>query len=363
MPDRLPTRPSQLEDRTFLLLIVVVTLAFGWIVQPMFGAILWALIAAVVFAPLHRAIRARMPGRSNLAAALALLTLVGTVIVPALILGALVVDQLGEVYARLQPDQIDAAAVFGRVQAALPDFLREMLARVGLDDLGAVRDRLTSGLMNSIQGIAKQMLSVGQGAFSFVVALGVMLYLSFFMLRDAEPLAARVRGAVPLSPELWDALVDKFLAVVRATVKGSLVVAVVQGAIGGTVFALLGIQAALLWGVLMAAFSLLPAIGTGIVWVPVAIWLLANGAIVKGLILAFCGLFVIGMVDNVLRPILVGRDTRMPDYVVLVTTLGGLEIMGFNGIVIGPVIAAMFIAAWDIFARTRRRAAELAQAE
>jgi predicted PurR-regulated permease PerM len=105
--------------------------------------------------------------------------------------------------------------------------------------------------------------------------------------------------------------------------------------------------------VMMGFFSLLPAVGTGLIWAPVAIYLLATGAIWKGLILIFCGMFVIGMVDNLLRPILVGRDTRIPDYVVLITTLGGLQLFGFNGIVIGPVIAALFIATWQIVIRTR----------
>jgi predicted PurR-regulated permease PerM len=131
------------------------------------------------------------------------------------------------------------------------------------------------------------------------------------------------------------------------------VVAVIQGAIGGIVFWILGIHSALLWGVLMAFLSLLPAIGTGIVWVPVAVYLLVTGAVWEGIILILCGLFIIGLVDNLLRPILVGRDARMPDYVVLISTLGGLEVLGFNGLVIGPVTAALFIAAWDIFARSR----------
>ena len=127
--------------------------------------------------------------------------------------------------------------------------------------------------------------------------------------------------------------------------------AIVQGAIGGVVFWALGIHAALLWGVLMGFLSLLPAVGTGLIWVPVAVYLLVTGAIWQGIVLVLCGLFVIGMVDNVLRPILVGRETRIPDYVVLITTLGGLEAMGFNGLVIGPVIAALFIAVWGMSPR------------
>lgn len=106
---------------------------------------------------------------------------------------------------------------------------------------------------------------------------------------------------------------------------------------------------ALLWGVAMGVFSLFPAIGTGLIWVPVTLYLLATGAIWQGIVLGACGFFVISSVDNVVRPILVGRDARMPDYVVLIATLGGFELMGFNGFVVGPVIAALFMAVWDIF--------------
>ena len=152
-------------------------------------------------------------------------------------------------------------------------------------------------------------------------------------------------------------LVDRFIVVVRATIKGSIVVAILQGLIGGVVLWALGIEAALLWGVLMGAASLLPAVGTGLVWVPMALYLFLSGSIWQGVVLVFCGLFVIGMVDNVVRPVLVGRETRIPDYVVLITTLGGLQLFGLHGIVIGPVIAAMFIAVWDIAATMRTQAA------
>jgi predicted PurR-regulated permease PerM len=148
-------------------------------------------------------------------------------------------------------------------------------------------------------------------------------------------------------------LFAKFAAVVRATVKGSFVVAAVQGALGGIAFWFLGIHGAMLWAVLMAILSLLPAVGAALVWLPVALYLLAVGQSWQGFALIAYGVIVIGLVDNVLRPVLVGKDTKMPDYVVLVSTLGGISIFGANGFVIGPVIAAMFMSAWDIFSIAR----------
>jgi len=144
--------------------------------------------------------------------------------------------------------------------------------------------------------------------------------------------------------------------VIRATVKGNILVAAAQGTLGGLAFWALGVHAPMLWGVVMAFLSLLPAVGAALIWVPVALYLLALGQVGKGLGLILFGVFVIGLIDNVLRPILVGKDTAMPDYVVLIATVGGLALFGLNGFVIGPVIVAMFLAAWQLLAAERRKA-------
>ena len=125
--------------------------------------------------------------------------------------------------------------------------------------------------------------------------------------------------------------------------------AATQGALGGLIFWFLGIQGALLWGVLMAFLSLLPAIGAALVWAPVAIYFLVTGAIWQGVVLTLFCVLVIGLVDNILRPQLVGKDTKMPDYIILISTLGGITVFGLNGFVIGPLCAALFIACWDLF--------------
>lgn len=140
---------------------------------------------------------------------------------------------------------------------------------------------------------------------------------------------------------------------VRATVKGNLLVALIQGALGGLAFWFLGVSGALLWAVLMAALSLLPAIGAALVWLPVALYFLVTGALSQGLALSAYGVLVIGLVDNLLRPVLVGKDTRIPDYVVRITTVGGMAFFGINGFVLGPLIAAMFMSAWQISGDTR----------
>jgi predicted PurR-regulated permease PerM len=173
-------------------------------------------------------------------------------------------------------------------------------------------------------------------------------------LRDGSALTKRIVDAIPLPPEQEPALFRKFTTAIRATIKGNILVAMAQGALGGLIFWLLGLPAPVLWGVVMGLLALLPAVGAALIWVPAAIYLLATGSVWQGVVLFIFGALVIGLIDNILRPLLVGKDTKMPDYVVLISTLGGLATFGLNGFIIGPVIAAMFIAAWDIFSESTR---------
>jgi predicted PurR-regulated permease PerM len=178
-----------------------------------------------------------------------------------------------------------------------------------------------------------------------------MLYVLYFFLRDGEQLLETLVHALPLGDDRERELFAKFAEVSRATVKGTLIIGLVQGALGGIIFALLGIEGAVFWGTVMAIMSLLPVVGASLVWAPAALIMLANGANTKAGILVVFGVLVIGLVDNLLRPILVGRDTRMPDYLVLLSTLGGLTVFGVSGFVIGPVIAALFLTVWVMFAK------------
>ncbi len=343
-----------IENKAFLVLIVVVSLAFGWILTSFYGAILWGVVIAILFAPVHRWLLRKMPTRPNLVAVLMVLVIVLIVIIPLTLIIASLTQQAASVIGMMQSGELDFGKSLQTIINALPTWASELLDRYGVSSLGGMQEKLLSGLAKGGQLIASQALNIGQSTFGFVIDLGIMLYLVFFFFRDGQTLARRIRAAIPLRPGLRDELLQKFTVVIRATVKGNLVVALTQGALGGLIFWILDINAALLWAVLMAFLSLLPAVGAGIVWLPVAVYLLATGSTWQGMVLIAYGFLVIGLVDNLLRPILVGKDTKMPDYVVLISTLGGIEVFGLNGFVIGPVIAAMFIAAWQIFSEQRR---------
>jgi predicted PurR-regulated permease PerM len=348
-----PPPARGVEDRAFLWLVVAVSLAFGWILWPFHGAVLWAIVFAILFMPLCRRLTRSMTDRRTLAAVVTVLIVVLLVILPLALITASLVREATGVYERMQSGGLSFGRFFQQVLEALPPWATSLLDRFGLTNFGDVLERFSSGLLQGSQFIAARAISIGQNTAEFLINLFLMLYLLFFLLRDGEALVRRIRDALPLREAQKRPLFTKFAIVIRATVKGNIVVAIVQGALGGLIFWVLGLHAPLLWGVLMAFLSLLPAVGAAVVWLPVAIYLLATGNLWDGLILIGFGAFVIGLVDNVLRPILVGGDTKMPDYVVLISTLGGIAVFGLNGFVIGPVIAAMFIACWDLFAAER----------
>jgi predicted PurR-regulated permease PerM len=343
--------PPDLHAKAFLLLLAGVSIAFLGVIFPVFGAVLWAVTFAILFAPLNRALRRRLRLGPAMAAVLTTTVVLVLVILPTVLLAGFMVQEASALLERLRSGEIDLALYYRRVLAVLPEWATRLLHGAGLDDLASVQARLKESAARGTQPIASRLWLISQGTLDFSVNFVVMLYLLFFLLRDGEALMRRIERAMPLDPPVQARLYRNFTVVVRSTVKGNVVVALVQGALGGVALVALGIPGALLWAVVMAVLSLLPAVGAALVWGPVALYLLATGDVAKGLGLAAFGIFVIGLVDNVLRPILVGKETRMPDYVVLVSTLGGMSLFGPNGFVIGPVIAALFIAAWDLASR------------
>lgn len=354
-PPRDPTDSPAWQGKALVGLVLAISILFAAVLWPLAGAVSWAVFIAVVFAPLQaRALRATR-GRRGWAAFGTLMVIVVSVLLPMALLAGSVTHEATAFYARFKSGDIQLADYFQRMVGVLPEWARGWLARVGIDDLGALQRKLAQALGRSSEALTTRAFLIGQSTLDFVLQFFVMLYLLFFLLRDGEQLASTVGRSLPLQPAYTRRLLDQFATVVRATVKGNVVMALVQGALGWLAFWYLGISAALLWGTVMALLSLLPAVGAALVWAPVAIYLAATGSLWSGLGLAAWGVLVIGLVDNVLRPILVGKETRLPDWLVLVATLGGLAVFGPSGFVIGPVVAALFISAWQLFTEERVR--------
>ena len=343
----------RLQRTVFLLLLAGVTIAFLWILTPFFGAVFWAMALALLFNSLFQWLRHRMGGRATLAALVTLLIVLVIVIMPLLLIASTLVADITVFMQKVRGGEIDFRGYYQQVVNAIPPWATEWLNRLGFGNLENIWDKVSAGLLQGGQLLGTRVLEIGQNTFQFLVNVVVTLYLLFFLLRDGVPLARTLRDSVPLAPQHTRYLLQKFTTVVRATVKGNVVVAVVQGFLGAIALWALGIGGAVFWGVVMAFRSLLPAVGAALVWGPVAIYLGATGQLWQAAALTAWGVLVIGLSDNVLRPLLVGKDTKLPDYVVLITTLGGMSLFGINGFVIGPTIAAMFMACWALFTRDR----------
>ena len=350
-----PLKTPEFEFRSLLFLVLVASALFALILWPFFGAVCWAVFIAIVFWPMHQRLLHGSHNRPNMAAAASVTVIVLIVILPMTMLIASITDEASVMVAKLRSGEINIGTYFQRILAALPEWARSLLQRFGMGDLQLLQQKVMTTLGSSGQALTSRVVGIGQVTLDFVVAFFVMLYVLYFLFRDGDKLSQSIARAIPLHPQHTRRLLTQFATVVRATVKGNIVVALVQGALGAIAFWFLGLPGAVLWGTVMAILSLLPAVGAVLVWGPVAAYFFFTGDVVKGIGLTVWGGLVIGLVDNVLRPILVGRDTRMPDYLVLVATLGGIVVFGLNGFVIGPVIAAVFLVSWEMLAAARQQ--------
>jgi predicted PurR-regulated permease PerM len=343
-----PILTSRTENTFFYLLLAVLTVAFVVVLSNFFQPIFWAAIMGIIFLPVQHRIEKRLPGRRSVSAFLTLLIILFTVLVPTLLVSGAVAEQGLQLYQGLEAGRVNPAALLGRLENALPPEFVSMLRGLGIEP-DTIQERISAAAVEASGFIAGIAVSVGQNVSRFALMFFIMLYLLFFALRDGEKLLDKVTWALPLGDQREMDLFAKFAEVGRATIKGTLVVGAVQGMLGGIMFGILGIQGATFWGVVMIFLSILPAVGAAVVWLPASVILMAGGSLGKGVALLLFGALVISVIDNVLRPLLVGRDTKMPDWLILVSTLGGLTTFGISGFVIGPILAAMFLSVWTMF--------------
>lgn len=353
------------RERALLLLLVgFTTIALIWILLPFYGSILWAVIFSLLFFPGFASRAEKWPKRSTGLAALYTLLVLGLFVVPAIVIGTALIQQVATLAASVREEagQVNLAKTLAGIENWLPGWVKDLLVRLDMATPADLASNMAGTLKGVAETIARQSVDIGGDTLAVLFGIGIMLYLFFFFLRDGEYFIAKASKVVPMEPAQRNFLIDRFASVMRATVKGGMTVALIQGFAGGILFALLGVPAPVFWGVLMGIFALVPAIGTGIIWLPVALFLLLTGNTWQGVVLLTVGAFGISMIDNVLRPILVGKEAGLPDFIVLLTTLGGVSLLGFNGVVIGPMVAAMCFAAWQAWSESHDAQVEPAPA-
>jgi len=335
--------------RAFLLLMVV---AISALFLSMIRGFLMTLLLAAIFTgliyPLYRKLLEKFGGRRVPASMTTIIVAILVAVIPLTALLGLIANEAYQVSLVVKP--------WIQEQVSQPSGLAERLpawARPWLDKLAPFSGQILekTGEITGMAGnfLFKSLSATTKGTVAFFLHLFVMLYAMFFFLLDGPTLVSKVRSYLPLREADKDRMEERFMSVTRATIKGTFAIGAIQGALGGIGLAAAGIQGAIFWGAIMAVLSVIPGIGAAIIWVPAVIYLLVKGNLFAGLALLAWSAGVVGTVDNVLRPRLVGKDAKMPDLLILLSTLGGIVMFGAVGFILGPIVAALFITIWDIY--------------
>jgi predicted PurR-regulated permease PerM len=332
-----------------LTLTFAYSVAFLAMLSGFFEALLLAAVISGLTYPLYRWLLHKLGGRSTPASLLTLVITLFAILIPLSFLLALVAEQALAVAQEAKPWIAQQLAQSGTEVTGLPEWVpfgdrlepyrNEIMAKLG--ELASASGALLAGILSRLS----------EGTVVFFFQLFIMLYAMFFFLTDGPALVNRIMCYAPLSRADRQKMLDVALSVSRATIRGALLIGVIQGTLAGIGFAVVGIEAAAFWGAIMAVLSILPGIGAPLVWVPAVIYLLMSGDFVAGIGLLVWSGGVVGSIDNFLRPVLVGRDTKMPDLLILLSTLGGIAWFGAIGLVAGPLLAALFLTVLAMYSR------------
>jgi predicted PurR-regulated permease PerM len=331
----------------FLLLIAVgITLIFYWVIKGFLLALIIAAVLASLVHPFYLRVAAAFRERRGLAAAVTVLLCLVLVVIPLLFFIVILVDEAVNI------SQSAEAWINRQIQVS-GSLQEQMAADQHLRQLLPYQDKIVakaSQLAESAGAFVARGLAAGaRGTMEFFLMIFVMLYAMFYFLTEGRKFLDTVLRFTPLSENDKDRLLGTFASVGRATIKGTLIIGIVQGGLAGLSFWVAGIHGAVFWAALMAVASIIPAVGTALVWVPAVIFLILNGQTVAAVGVALWCAVVVGTIDNFLRPVLVGKDTEMPDLLVLLTTLGGLGLFGITGMVVGPIIGALYMTVWRLW--------------
>ena len=337
-----------IEYKSFIWLLIFVSFAFIILMFPFLGIIFWSLVIAIIFSKIQDYF-VKNTNSPNFSACITLLIAIIIVVLPFLFIGNEFFKQGLALYQGIESGKIDINQYINKIKYSFP-FIKEWMDKLSINQ-EEIQAKLAEFAVFASKYIGQKAISIGKETINIIAQVGLLLYVAFFALRDKKQILFIIHQALPLGDKREALLFQKIADMTKATINGSLVIAIVQGTLGGIIFYCLDVQSPILWGGVMCVLSLIPMVGAGLIWVPVAIYFFATGNWQSGIILIIFGVTAIGLVDNILRPILVGRGTRLPDYLVLLSTLGGFALFGMNGFVIGPLIAVLFITCWDIFIR------------
>jgi predicted PurR-regulated permease PerM len=343
--------PARFRKGFLLTLVIGVTVAFFYVVSDFLLTAFMAAIFAGLARPLYLRLLHALGGRAPLASGLTLLIIIVVIGAPLAAVVTVVTNQALEMTGAVRPWLTEMVNE--------PNRLNGYLDRVpGIERLAPYREDLLAkagtAAGNLGQAVLRALTATTRNTMTLIVDLVIMLYAMFFFLMDGPRYLEKIALYLPLRQSEQQQMLQRFVSVARATLKGTLLIGAIQGALGGLALAVAGISGAVLWGLMMVVLSVIPVVGGALIWVPAAVVLLVRGAWLNALLLTlFCTLFI-GSVDNLLRPRLVGQDTQMSDLLILFSTLGGITVFGAIGFILGPMVAALFVTMWDIFRQAYR---------
>jgi predicted PurR-regulated permease PerM len=336
---------SKIKNYVFIGMLIIITIIFFSMLKVFAYPIFWAAIIAGMFYPVYKAINKKIK-IPNLSTAITMTLILFIIVIPVIFVSILVVRESIDIYSAINQKssyyntEIKQAMEWVKNHPLTDSW--EINELFWAEKFSDIANSVTSFILSS----AKQFT---QNSIIFFIMFFITFYTLFFFLRDGEKLLKKLMHLCPLGNEKEKMLYSKFVSTTRATLKGSLIVGIIQGALGGLMFAVAGIKGAIIWGLLMAVLAAIPTIGPYFIWLPAAIIMILIGRFWTGMGMILFGALVIGTIDNILRPILVGKDAQMHPLMVMLSMLGGMVVFGISGFIIGPIIAALLLAFWEMY--------------
>lgn len=329
----------------FLGILGLVTFCFLYIIKPFAYPIFWAAVLAALFYPLYFKLNTKLKS-PNLGATLTLAVAIIAITIPLLTIGGILIAQSLDLYTKVSANQDQITSFIKNAASTIQN--NPLTTRFHVNETFWI-EKFSEGAKFVTSYIFTNLTKITQNSISFFVMAVIMLYTLYFFLRDGEKILKNLMHLCPLGDKYEKILYKKFTDTAFGTLKGVAIVGGLQAVLGTIAFTIAGIQGALIWGLVMFLFTLLPAFGCSLVWFPAGTLLLLSGKIWQGVFILLFGFFVISTVDNLLRPIVVGKEAQLHPLFILFSMLGGIIVFGISGFIIGPIVAALFLAFWEMY--------------
>jgi len=336
---------SKIRNYLFLGLLIIVSLTFLSTIKVFAYPIFWAAVIAAIFYPIYYWFNKKIK-HPDLSSVITLAIVFLIIVIPFSILGTLMVKQSVDLYYTVNQNGDQIKQALQHTSELIKN--NPITAKLNIDDsfwvekFSQTTQQVANFLINSATNFTQNFIT-------FLIMFIIMFFTLFFFLRDGEKMLKKLMHLCPLGDRYEIRLYERFTSTARATIKGNITVGAIQGGLGFILFTLTGVPGALIWGIIMAMFCIVPGLGSFIVWFPTGIITLALGHTWQGIVILIVGLLLISTIDNILRPIFVGKDIQMHPLLILFSTLGGIVVFGGSGFIIGPIIAALFLAFWDMY--------------